>query len=74
MRLSEIGDKEILEITKGTMYGKLWDAELIFDHRNGNIHSLLIPGFGGNGGFKSELKLPWSSIIVIGEDAIVFKM
>jgi len=74
MRLSEIGDKEILEITRGCMYGKLWDAELLFDHRSGNIHALLIPGLGNGGPFKGDLKLPWSSIIVIGEDAIVFKM
>ena len=31
MLLSEIGDKEIVDIVKGSMHGKLWDAEMLFD-------------------------------------------
>ena len=54
MLLSEIGDKEIVDITSGSMHGKLWDAEMIFDEATG-------------------LQLPWSSILVIGEDMIIFR-
>ena len=31
MLLSEIGDKEIIDISKGSMHGRLWDAEMLFD-------------------------------------------
>lgn len=73
MRLSEIGNKEIVEISKGCLYGKLWDAELIFDQHTGLIQSLLIPQFPG-GTFTGDLRLSFKSIITIGEDAIIFKL
>ena len=31
MRLSEIGDKEIADLSKGSLHGKLWDAEMLFE-------------------------------------------
>ena len=31
MRLSEIGHKEVVDLSTGTSYGQLWDAEMIFD-------------------------------------------
>lgn len=74
MLLSEIGDKEIVDIVKGSMHGKLWDAEMLFDEHTGVIKSLLVPNFASMGSrFKDELQLPWSSIIVIGEDMIIFR-
>ena len=39
MLLSEIGDKEIIDISKGSMHGRLWDAEMLFDETTGVIHS-----------------------------------
>ena len=75
MLLSEIGDKEIVDIVKGSMHGKLWDAEMLFDEQTGVIKSLLIPNFGSSlgGRFKEERQLPWNSIVVIGEDMIIFR-
>lgn len=75
MLLSEIGDKEIVDITSGSMHGKLWDAEMLFDEATGAIKSLIVPDFHGmnSGRFRSDLQLPWSSILVIGEDMIIFK-
>lgn len=74
MLLSEIGDKEIVDISKGSMHGRLWDAEIIFDEKTGLIHSLIVPHFQGERNhFKEELQLPWNSIIIIGEDIIIFK-
>ena len=43
MLLSEIGDKEIIDISKGSMHGRLWDAEMLFDEATGVIHSLSVP-------------------------------
>ena len=74
MLLSEIGDKEIVDISKGSMHGRLWDAEIVFDEKTGLIHSLIVPHFQGRRNhFKEELQLPWNSIIIIGEDIIIFK-
>ncbi|MBQ9961491.1 MAG: YlmC/YmxH family sporulation protein [Firmicutes bacterium] len=74
MLLSEIGDKEIVDLSTGSMHGKLWDAEMIFDEQTGIIKSLLVPDFqGASSRYKSELSLPWSSILIIGEDLIIFR-
>jgi len=76
MLLSEIGDKEIVDIASGSMHGKLWDAEMIFDEDTGAIKALIVPDFHGgmgSGRFKGELQLPWNSILVIGEDMIIFR-
>ncbi len=74
MLLSEIGDKEIVDLVKGTMHGKLWDAEMLFDQQSGIINALIIPNLGGmSNKFKDTIQLPWSSIVVIGEDMIIFR-
>lgn len=74
MLLSEIGDKEIVDIVNGSMHGKLWDAEMLFDEKTGAIKSLIVPDPGSIGGrFKDDLQLPWASILVIGEDMIIFR-
>ena len=63
MLLSEIGDKEIIDLTKGSRHGSLWDAELVFDGKSGKIKTLTAPGF----------ELSWSSIVKVGEDLIIFR-
>lgn len=74
MLLSEIGDKEIVDLVKGSMHGKLWDAEMLFDEATGAIKSLVIPDLTGiNNKFKDTIHLPWSSIVIIGEDMIIFR-
>lgn len=74
MRLSEIGDKEIVDISKGSLHGKLWDAEMLFDERTGVISTLLVPDFQGTDRrMRGDLQLPWNSIIIVGEDIIIFK-
>ena len=74
MLLSEIGDKEIIDLTKGSMHGKLWDAEMIFDEDLGTIKSLIIPNLSSiNNKFKDTIHLPWNSIVIIGEDTIIFR-
>ena len=74
MLLSEIGDKEIVDISKGSMHGRLWDAEMLFEKDTGRINYLLVPDFHGNAGHGPDgLHLVWSSIIIVGEDAIIFR-
>ena len=51
------------------------DAEMLFDEKTGVIKSLLVPDLTGgvSSRFKGDIQLPWSSIIVIGEDMIIFR-
>lgn len=77
MRLSEIGSKEIVDLSKGCNHGQLWDAEMLFDRKSGCIKAVLIPSYHGKGPFKSAteqwIQLPWCNIVKIGEDMIIFK-
>lgn len=76
MLLSEIGDKEIVDLSKGSNHGKLWDAEILFDETNGKISALLVPNINTKLKFinnQNLIELPWSSILKIGEDMIIFK-
>ena len=77
MRLSEIGNKDIIDLTKGCNHGQLWDCELLFERRSGRIVAILIP----EGTFKKKKKsytgewiqLPWNNIVKISDDMIIFK-
>ena len=77
MRLSEIGDKEVVDLSTGTSYGQLWDAEMIFDKSTGKIKSVLVPSLQSTGLFKKNYndmcELPWGNIVIIGEDMIIFR-
>ncbi len=77
MRLSEIGNKEIVDLSTGCSYGQLWDADMIFDRKTGKIKSVLVPSLENTGFFKRNsggiCELPWNSIVIIGEDMIIFQ-
>lgn len=76
MLLSEIGDKEIIDLTKGSRHGTVWDAEMLFDEKDGKIKALIVPAFHGKGRFSQPhgtAELPWESIVNIGDDLIIFK-
>ncbi|MDO4545478.1 MAG: YlmC/YmxH family sporulation protein [Bacillota bacterium] len=77
MRLSEIGNKEIVDLSTGSSHGQLWDAEMVFDKKSGKIKSVLVPSFQSTGllkkSFNDLYELPWSSIVIIGEDMIIFQ-
>lgn len=76
MRLSEIGDKEIVDLRNGSRHGQLWDAEMLFEKETGKIKSILVPNLQSKIGFLAGhdfMQLPWSSIVKIGEDIIIFE-
>lgn len=77
MRLSEIGNKEIVDLSTGCSYGQLWDAEMIFEKKSGKIKAVLVPSMPSSGFMKKSLnglcELPWSSIVIIGDDLIIFQ-
>jgi YlmC/YmxH family sporulation protein len=76
MRLSDLGDKEIVNLANGSRHGQLANAELLFDEYHGTIKAILVPDDHGKMSFfgnKDFLQLPWSSIRKIGEDIIIFE-
>lgn len=75
MRLSDLGDKEIVNLANGSRHGQLANAELLFEEQQGQIKALLVPDFHGKMNFfgsKDFLQLPWNAIRKIGEDIIIF--
>ena len=53
MLLSEIGDKEVIDLTKGSRHGSFWDAEMLFNESDGKIKALLVPNLQGKSRFSS---------------------
>ena len=75
MRLSEIGNKEIIDLSTGSRHGQLWDSELLFDPETGEIKAILISDFKTSKQIRTEdyRQLPWQTILKIGEDMIIFQ-
>lgn len=76
MRLSDLGDKEIVNLANGSRYGQLANAELLFDEQQGYIRAILVPEERGRMNFfgnRDFLQLPWNSIRKIGEDIIIIE-
>lgn len=77
MRLSEIGNKEIVDLSTGTSHGQLWDADMTFDRKTGKIKAVLVESPQSTGifrkGFNDMYELPWGSIVIIGDDMIIFQ-
>ena len=54
MRLSEVGNKEIVDLSTGCNHGQLWDAEMLFDRKSGKIKAVLVPSFQRTGFFRKS--------------------
>lgn len=76
MRLSSLGEKEIVNLSDGGRFGLLADAELLIDERYGKIKAVLLPDYRYHKGFfsgRNYLQIPWSAIKKIGSDIIIFE-
>lgn len=74
MRLSEFGEKELINITDGSRYSDLYDLELIFDEKKGKIRAILIPEYKSRFRFRDvdeHIQILWESIRKIGDDIII---
>lgn len=78
MRLSELGDKEIVNLNNGGRLGLLNDADIIFDEKTGEIISLIAPerklSFKLLGIESNGMEIPWSAIRKIGYDMIIVEL
>ncbi|MEK5039498.1 YlmC/YmxH family sporulation protein [Sporosarcina sp. FSL K6-3457] len=77
MLLSELAQKELIQVEDGVRYGFLADTDLIFDGKTGNIIGFEIKKKLGRFSFKnrqdqSDEFIPWSEIVLIGEHRILF--
>lgn len=77
MLLSELAEKELIQVKDGTRYGKLADTELLFDPKNGRIVGFEVyqksaSFFQGNKANKKKEFISWEEIILIGKDRILF--
>ena len=74
-RISDLNDKEVINIRDGCRIGYVEDAE--FDLANGEVRSLIIPGrcrFFGLFGREADRILPWDCISRIGDDIILVEL
>lgn len=78
MRLSELGNKEIVNLNNGGRLGLLNDADIIFDEDTGKIISLIAPerklSFKLLGIESNGMEIPWSAIRKIGYDMIIVEL
>ncbi len=70
--LTELKNKEVINITSGKRLGYVSDVEL--DISDARLISIIIPGEGGLFNKAPSLKIPWACIEHIGEDLIIVKM
>jgi YlmC/YmxH family sporulation protein len=75
MRLKDIAEKEIVDVSEGIRLGILGQTDLEINEQTGQIEAFIIPSFKWFGIKKDdeELKIRWSSIKKIGEDMILVK-
>lgn len=71
-RIGELRCKEVINVTDGTRYGYVGDAEV--DLETGQIQALVVPGrlrLFGLLGREAERVFPWSAVRRFGEDIIL---
>ena len=71
-RVGELRCKEVINVTDGSRYGYVGDAEV--DLETGQIRALIVPGrlrLFGRLGREAEWVFPWSAVRRFGEDIIL---
>lgn len=78
MLLSELVEKELIQMESGIRYGTLEDTECLFDPKTGKIYGFEIIRQGAvrlpfqKKQTKDSEFIPWEEIVLIGEDRILF--
>ncbi|HAG08764.1 MAG TPA: YlmC/YmxH family sporulation protein [Desulfotomaculum sp.] len=77
MRLSELGGKEIINISNGARLGIVGESDLVFDENTGQVRSIVLPRRSGLISFwagKQYLVIPWEAIKKIGREVIIVEL
>ncbi|QQY80546.1 YlmC/YmxH family sporulation protein [Keratinibaculum paraultunense] len=75
VKLSEMSEKEVINIRDGVKIGFIYDFEI--DLENGNVVAVIIPRPGkilGLFGKNNDLIINWKNIVRIGTDTILVDM
>lgn len=75
--LSELAEKELIQVKDGARYGKLADTELLFNPQTGKIEGFEVfqktaSFFQSSKANKKKEFISWNEIILIGKDRILF--
>lgn len=75
MRYKDISGKEIVDITSGVRLGVLGQTDIEIQINSGAINAFVIPSYKWLGLRKEGIvtRIPWYSIIKIGEDMIMIE-
>ncbi|MDM5332787.1 YlmC/YmxH family sporulation protein [Ureibacillus composti] len=78
MLLSELAEKELIEMENGVRYGFLAETECVFDPRTGRIIGFELADLTAKKPFAKKKSstpqfVPWEEIQLIGEDRILFR-
>lgn len=71
-RIGELCRKEVIDVTDGSRYGYVGDAEI--DLETGQVHALVVPGrlrLLGLLGREEDHIFPWETVKRFGEDIIL---
>ncbi len=77
MKLDDLLNKEIVNISDGKRMGIFYDVDMIINPKNGKIKSFLIPESRSGFGFFSDrtmIEIPWDKIKKIGDDMIIVEL
>lgn len=78
MLLSDLVEKELIQMESGIRYGILEDTECLFDPKTGKIYGFEVLRYGSmrlpfqKKQTKSNEFIAWEEIVLIGEDRILF--
>lgn len=77
MRLSELGGKEVINLSDGARLGIIGECELSFDENTGKVLALLLPDKGGVFSLFGEGRLfnvPWDSLKRVGNEVLIVEL
>ncbi|MCG8542515.1 MAG: YlmC/YmxH family sporulation protein [Clostridia bacterium] len=77
MKFSELGGKEIVNLSDGCRLGMLAESDLLIDEKTGKIKALLVPDMKSSFSFFSEkdfVEIPWHCVKKIGNDMIIIEL
>ena len=77
MKLSDLLNKEIINIDDGARLGTIGDSDLIVDGDSGYLDCILLPnpnGFLRIFGERSTLTIPWEAIRKVSDQVIIVEL
>ncbi|SKC74030.1 YlmC/YmxH family sporulation protein [Maledivibacter halophilus] len=77
MKFSELGGKEIVNLSDGARLGMVAESDLLIDEKTGKIKALLVPDIKSRFSIFSEkdfMEIPWDCVKKIGNDMIIIEL